>query len=320
MTVRWLRHILTATALLAATACSTAEYGKPINDFAAATAEAETVLAELNTQLVEGYGAVLENNILSGRGLVEAKAGDCLAVGSTRCRLEIFTRDGERRFYPPEPPLAPMALLMAQINKYAANLKALVEADTAKQVEGQVNAALGSVQNLAETVVKAGGEASPPVPQFATPVGSAVNWVVGHYVDSVKYKGLQDATAAAKSPVRNAAKLFGVTSGFASRIARADLAADATRATTTFDGDKSKASLAALVQTAAKYDAFLTAGPQQMFQDMAAAHDALADSLQNQELSFGAAVGRIETFAAEAKKLAKIVKDLRAVVPAKPGG
>ena len=75
------RQFLAATMLLAATACSTADYGKPINDFAAATAEAETVLAELNTQLVEGYGAVLENSVSErAADWSRAKAGDCLAV------------------------------------------------------------------------------------------------------------------------------------------------------------------------------------------------------------------------------------------------
>lgn len=319
---RRLRQFLAATMLLAATACSTADYGKPVNDFAAATGEATTVLSELNIQLADGYAGVLENSVLKRRGLARAKAGECLAGASTRCRVEIVTTDGQTRPYPPEPPLARMSLLMAQINRYAANLKALLEADTARQAEGHVNAALGSVQSLAQTVVEAGGAGTgASVPQFATSAGAAVNWVVGQYVESVKYEGLQRATAAAKPVIRDAANLFSATAASTGElVVRSDLAEATSLAKDALAADNSKASLAAFAQSAATYDAFLTSGPQQMFQRMAAAHDALAESLQNEDVTFVTAVARIEAFAAEAKKLATILKDLRAVVPAKPGG
>jgi hypothetical protein len=298
-------------------ACSTAEYGKPVKDFAAATSEAETVLAQLNTQLADSYNGVTEKGVLSGKGFVRAKSDDCL-VSSTRCRLEVVDRAGQVKPYPVEPPLAQMALIMAQINKYAANLKSLIEADTASQAEGQVNAALGSVQNLAQTL--AGPEQT--VPKFATPAGAAVNWVVGQYVDHVKFSGLQRATAAAKPVVRDAANLFAKTAALAADAPRADLADETTDAVQAVRSARppSGASLAAAKRSATRYDALLTTAPKQVFQRMAEAHDALAESLQGEGATLVTALARIEAFGDEAKKLAKILKDLHAVTSANPGG
>lgn len=160
------RQVMASTMLLAASACSTADYGKPVNDFAAATSEAETVLAQLNTEVTEAYRTILENRILDRRGFLRARDREC-EIASQRCRLLIVDIADEKKTepFPPEPPLVQMTLVMAEIGKYAANLKALLEADTAKQVEGQVNAALGSVQNLAQTVADARGGTAANVPQ-----------------------------------------------------------------------------------------------------------------------------------------------------------
>jgi hypothetical protein len=312
---RRLGFLHVAAALLLA-ACSTAEYGKPVNDFAAATGEAETVLAQLNSQVTQAYGTVLESSILNRRGFVRAQEGDCLTA-SGRCRLVIVGRDGKTEPYPPVPPLAKMSLVMAQISRYAANLKALVEADTAKQAETNVNAALASVQNLAETISGLNGPPAQPVPQFATPAGEAINWVVGQYVDHVKFAGLQRATAAAKPVVRDAGSLFVTASTFATDVPKADLADEVSRTSDAFRSSPSKSTLTAMAQSAARYDALLTATPPQLFQRMVAAHDALADSLQGQNLSLVDAIARIEAFGVEAKKLAAILKDIQAVVPAK---
>ena len=307
---------------LTAAACSTADYSKPVNDFAAATGEAEKALTELNTQVTEAYSEVLENSILNRRVFLKADADNC-DTRSQRCRLimidengnTIVDDNGNPETYPPEPPLALMTQLMSEVDAYAANLKALIEADTAEQVATQVNAALGSIQNLAETVAKANPGAGAPasVPQFATPVGAAVNWVVGQYVESVKFRGLQRATEAAKPVVRNAANIFTITSDFISDAPRTDLAEEVRVAADAFRNAGDESSLKRYVQAAAKYDALLTSTPPNLFKSMGDAHDALAESLQGGGLTLGTAIARIEAFAAEAEKLAKILQDLRAI-------
>jgi hypothetical protein len=302
------------------TACSTADYSKPVNDFAAATSDAQTALSQLNTQVTEAYGAVLETSIIKRRVFLKFADNECL-VPSERCRLIVQSASGKTEPYPPQPPLAQMSLVMAEISKYAANLKALVEADTAQQAEGQVNAALGSIQNLAQTVADAhnGGTAT-SVPQFATPVGAAVNWVIGQYVEHVKFRGLQRATETAKPVIRDAANLFSAVSSFVSDVPKSELAEEVSSALDAFRATGNEANLDKLAQSAAKYDALLTSAPPQLFQHMAAAHDALADSLQNKDVTFSTVVARIEAFGAEAKNLATILNNLRAISPAKKEG
>jgi hypothetical protein len=303
---------------LATAACSTGDYSKPIDDFAAATTDAKQALSDLNTQVTDAYRGVLDAAILKGDLLLRQKGGEC-TVGSPRCRLTLVDADGvEREVYPPEPPLTRMTLLMTEVDHYAANLKALLEADTAEKVEAQVNAALGSVQNLAETVSKLRAEEGAPpseIPQFATPVGEAVNWVLGKYIDRVKYRGLQRATDAAKPVIRQAADLFSTVSDVVTDVPSSALANEVSMGQDALRLNPSQAAITSYAQSAARYDALLTAGPTQVFQKMGDAHDALADSLQSTDFNLATASAKIQAFAAEAEQLAKILKELRAIVP-----
>jgi len=309
---------IAALLMLAPAACSTTDYSKPVNDFAAATGNAEAALADLNADVTEAYKGVLDRSILDADTFLQLAEDECL-VGSQRCRLEIVSFEtGEKEPYPPAPPLARMSLLMAEISRYAANLKALLEADTASKVAVNVNAALGSVENLAGTVAKASaapGTAPAAVPAFATPVGAGVNWIVGQYIESVKYQGLKHATKVAKPVVHDAANLFATAASFVSDVPRVRLAKEVRVARDAFRDSPTAANLDKLAEAAAKYDALLTSTPPDLFRSLGDAHDALADSLQGGAVTFSTALGKIEAFAAEAKKLAKILKDIRAILP-----
>ena len=298
--------------------CSTTDYSDPVNDFAAATANAKTALSDLNTQVTDAYRGVLDEAILKGDVLLKPRRGECL-TSSERCQLVIVDMSGtELEPYPPQPPLTRMTGLMSEIDRYAANLKALLEADTAQKVETQVNAALGSVQNLATTVSKLQAEEGAPpaeVPQFATPTGEAVNWVLGKYIERVKYRGLQRATAAAKPVIRDAADLFTTTSAIIADVPNNTLAQEVTTGQTAMLTNRSQNAITSLAQSAARYDALLTAGPSTVFERMGDAHDALADSLNDESFNLATAIARIEAFAAEAEQLAKILRELRAIVP-----
>lgn len=294
-------------------ACSTADYQKPIDDFAAATSDANASLAQLNDQVTDAYKAVLDRSVIEGKMFIKMADANCQTT-SERCQLIVLANEGDDgEPYPPQPPLTNMTLVMSGIASYAQNLKNLLAADTASQVETQVNAALASVQNLAATVATAEGQPAGSVPAFATPVGAAVNWVVGKYVDHVKEDGLQAATAAAKPVIRQAADLFATTATFVSDVPRSELAEDVSKALDDFRANGNASTLAALASSAARYDQLLVSAPPQLFERLGAAHDALADALQDQDVTPADAIARIEAFATEAQKLAKILKDLKAV-------
>jgi len=307
--------VVTGIVILTTVACSTVDYSKPVDDFTAATKEAETVLSQLNRQVTDAYAEILRDNIASGDALVRISQDDC-QTDSARCRLVIVYRDGEEEPYPPEPALKQMTLVMGAISTYAVNLKSLLDADTAKKVESQVNAAMGSIQNLAQTVSKINkkeGTEEGKVPEFATPIGEAVNWLAGQYVERVKFRGLQQATEAAKPVVRKAADLFEDTASFASDVPRATLAEEVSTANDTFRSRGNKSNLNSFAKSAAKYDALLLSTPSSLFERLGAAHDALANKLEGQPLSFASVTAQIEAFAAEAKQLAKILKNIKAI-------
>ena len=311
------RGLAALSCALLMAACSTADYSRPVSDFAAATSASKAALADLNAQVTQAYRGVLDTSIIRGDVLLQQKSGDC-QVGSTRCRLVLVDKDrNEVEPYTPQPPLANMALVMSEIDSYAGNLKALLEADTTQQVKAQVNAALGSIEHLATTVasIDAAGGPAPQIPSFATPVGEAVNWVVGQYVEHVKLEGLRQATAAAQPVVRQAADLFTAAATFASDVPKIELANNVSSAQEAIRSDRSQGSITSYADTAAKYDALLTSSAPDLFQRMGDAHDALAQSLQDKELTLATAYARIQAFAAEAEKLAKILQDLRALAP-----
>lgn len=303
-----------ATAAIVVTigACTTADYDKPIGDFAATTRDAARALDQLDTQVTETYAAIVRRRALAGRVFVRRKSGDCL-VTSGRCRLVVVDREGKEEALSPDPALAQMVLVMRRIGVYAENLRALLDADTAATVAARVNAALGSVQSLAETVARiragGGGEAA-EVADFATPVGAAANWLVGQYVARVKLRGLRRATGAAQPVIRDATALFETTAGVVADVPKAALAEDVSKSMDAFRSDRSDGRLDRLLRSAAAYDRLLLSRPPVLFKRLREAHDLLADKLNGEPVSFASLTARMQDFADQAGQLAKILKDL----------
>lgn len=320
-------RLMVLSCVLAVAACSTADYTQSIDNFAVATADASKALDELNTQVTERYKGILDDAIRNREVLLtdlpSADGDPDCTFSAARCRLALVGQDGVAiEPYPPEPPLVNMSLLMGQISAYASNLQALLRADTAQKAAADVNAALGSIQNLATTVsnlqAEQNGEPA-DVPQFATPTGAAVNWVLGKYIETVKFKGLQHATAAAKPVIEDAAGLFHDVATFASDTPKMEMENQVDAARKALQRDPSQANIDAYTRVAGTFDKLLISSPPDLFDKMAKAHDALADSLQGEEVSLATANARIEAFAAEAEQLAKILKDLRALADGQEG-
>jgi hypothetical protein len=293
--------------LVGITACSVTDYQQPITTFAGATRNAETALSTLNTEVTSAYTALLRERALSGAALVEVVPDDCLA-SSAQCRLDLLARDGQTQPLTPPPALRNMVALMGSITAYADNLVALVSADTGAAVATNVNATIGTVENLADTVEKAGG-AKPTVDlsAYATPAGEAVAWIVGQYVASVKLDGLRRATSDAQPVIAAATGVFEKAADEAAQVPRATMSVDVNQQLTAFQTNRSQGNLEKLIQSAGQFNAFLEARPADVFSKMNAAHEALTEQLQG-NASLAEAIARIEAFASEAQRLAEIAK------------
>jgi hypothetical protein len=293
--------------------CDATSYKEPVSSFATGTTAAQSALIEINRQATSGVADIYRDQAVKGQAFLGHKDGDC-TVNAQRCRLTVTIRSQEREV-PPESPLRNTIALMGRVAVYAQGLDAIVTANTAEEVASSVNSALGSAQDLAELVAKLQGQApgSATVPEFATPVGEAVNWVLGTYIEHVKLDGLRRATHDANPIIKEAAKVAGAEAGIAGDIQRRGFADTVTARFQAFDESKSAASYDELVAAATAYDNFLTSAPSDVFQKMATAHEALTNSLNDKNLSLADAMAKIKSFQTQAETLWRIAKDLAAI-------
>ena len=316
VSLRFTRAVPFGLFLGALSGCSATDYTPAVTTFAEATTAAETALVGLNQSVTEQYKASLEQQALTNLGLaVKARQNEC-EFGSTRCRVVIFdpTVEGSEQLYPPEPLLNNMVAVMGNIRAYAQSLAALLADDSAAKAEANVNAALGSIESLAGTLAKEDGKGTPTIPSFATPVGAAVNWLIGQYANQVKLEGLKSATRHADPTIQRASELFAIASFIGSDPQRTDLTKDFRKKIIAYSRDRaSQPKLATAVNVAATYDRFLVSGPSVTFTKMGEAHAALTEALNNPDFSLPEMFRKIEAFAAEAEKLSKIVNDLAAL-------
>lgn len=306
---------LVAVLVLGVSACSVTDYQQPITTFAGATRNAETALGTLNSEVTSSYTALLSDRAVSGEALVGVVPGDCLA-SSAQCRLELTARDGQTQSLTPPQALHNMVALMGSISAYANNLVALVSADTAAAVATNVNATIGSIENLANTVEQTGGtKPAVDLSAYETPAGDAVAWIVGQYAASVKRDGLRRATSDAQPVIAAAAGVFAKAAEVAAQVPRATMSERVNQQLTTFQASRSQANLDKLIQGAGQFNTFLEAKPADVFAGMSTAHEALTRELQG-KASLAEAIARIETFAAEAQRLADVAKAFAAAAQA----
>ena len=306
---RW--KLVGLTVVLFAGGCAVPDYKEPLNEFAKATENAETALGELNSHVTSAYSEQIRAAALNGNVLVRFKKDSCL-TGSERCELSVLRRDGSTEPLTPDPALRRMISLMSGIRAYSKGLADIANSETATATAVHVNATVGSIGALAETVAKhsAGPKTKVDFQEYATPIGELVNWVVGNYVARVKIDGLRRATRDAKPVVAEAGKLFETAAGVAAFIPRQSMAEAVSVRRDAFDANPTEANLDRLLQSAAAYDQWLVAKPSGVFGSLVAAHNALADKLQAKEVSLATVIAEIKAFAAEVKAVSAILKSI----------
>jgi hypothetical protein len=214
-------------------------------------------------------------------------------------------------------------LLMNSIRSYADGLAAIVNADTASQVTTQVSATIASVKSLATTVAKLGGPDSTSLVKlgdYATPVGNLFSWGAGQYIAKLQLEGLRRATADARPVLSGAAELFETISNEASFPTRALLAEEVRQRTDALRTNLNQRNVEELAASAARYDRVLLGGPAPVFRQLRQSHDALIGKIQDENVTLAEVIERIQAFAAEAQKLAAVVKEIEAIGKKKAEG
>lgn len=308
------RTTIIVAALAIVSACSVTDYKPAIAKFSQATEDSERALVGLDQEVRDIRAARLRAGVLAGGGIdVQMASGEC-DDNSTRCRLAVVDGGNQIGFLVPESPIPNILIVMSQIRSYANNLSALINADTAAKASASVNAALGSIEGLAKTLHDIDStKGKKNFTEFATPVGQATTWLIGQYVAGVKLKGLKRATEEADGTIADAARVFQVVGNYVTSSVKRRLSDDVLRVEGEFDGSSTPRNLDRFIQSAAGYDELLRASAADVFASMAIAHHALTQRLQNNKLSLASALGKIEAFAMEAERLARIIEGLRAI-------
>lgn len=304
--------ILGLIAAVAVSGCSVASYERPVDDFAAATEDAQAALVALNDEVTDAYAAELRRRVLSGDGFVGFQSRDC-QIGSQRCRLVVRGHDDGEATLTPDPALRRTLVLMRGINSYAQGLAAIVAADTPEAIAGRVDQTVASVDNLATKIADLGGDDDTPsvdTTPYTTAVGGFVGWAAAQYVNHRKVDALRRATADSKGVVAQAAALFTQSADVAGVVSRKPMAEMVTRRLDAFDDHPTAGNLDRLIKSAAAYDRLLVARPPRIFQRLATAHGALVEKLQGEEISFVVVFARIEAFKDDAETLAALLRDL----------
>jgi hypothetical protein len=308
------RPLIVVTLCVATSACSVANYKKPIEDFTQATKDTAEALEGLDKQVRDGYTDLLRRRVLARTLQLGMTEQEC-QTESERCRLIVRDETKNSQPYLQESVMPKILILMASIRQYADHLAAIVNADTASQVTTQVTATVVSLGNLAGTIAKLGGAdntASVKLADYATPVGNLANWLAGQYIGGIQLEGLRRATVDARPVLAGAVEIFDAAATAAARVPRAQMAEEVRTRMDALRAQLSERSVEEVVQAALRYDKVLVAKPSAVFERLVSSHDALVAKIQDENVTLADVVARIEIFATEAKSLMAIVKELQA--------
>lgn len=314
---------LAALALSILAACSVTDYQKPIGDMAAAVDQSVATIDRLDKRITAIRNEQWRNQIAAGDALL-LDVEDACSQGAPGCWLEVhyFEKDKETgeeiekaaRF--PAASMIPKAQAgLVGLKLYVANLRAMIDADTADKVAASANAALGSLKNI-ETTIREPGDPSPgPVAKFGKPTVGAVNWLIGQYVDHVKVRALKRATGRAQPVVVKLAGLYDAISEAEAAFDLGKASADFVNQQEAYDeitdtaGARPDArAIGQYVLAAKKYDQALRASSARPLKAFAEAHATLTDQLHG-KISLPEALAAIERFVVKAKEFEQIVDE-----------
>jgi hypothetical protein len=304
---------LGAAVLLAA--CGTGDYQKPVQTFAEATATAQKSLDGYVDALTAKVAEIRTKEAIANPGKVQIKsADDCIAESTEKhCRIIFLNSKGQEKELPPADPIPKIRGLVGEIKAYADSLEAIATSDSASKAEASLASANGSLQNLAKLIEQKGTN----LEAFAEPAASAAGWIVGAYTDHVRLEALRTATRNADGLIDASVKVFEKAAITAEVAVNTGLSETVSTGIEEFGKSPSDSNLRNLIEAAQAMDSVLTAAPDKVFRNLAAAHHELTKALNSKEMNLQSAFEQMNALKSEADKLEKIVSAFVAATKAK---
>jgi hypothetical protein len=295
------------------TACSTAsDYQKPITAFSQATDGAKQALAALDERLAEQLQALRRAEAVASPNRVRFPDDEC-ATSTAGCTLLLYPESGDAK---PRPLTYTTAVpnqiqVMHEVSLYAKGLQDITTADATPGIKAGFDSAMAAATSLASILQP---QFAPAVSALSVPVTQAAVWLFGEYQESVKLRALRAATAAMDPILQEAVRVFAKTSEFAALEDQQILVGQFDSRMEAFENAPSEQALAQLADAATQLDRLLAVRPDQMFEELGLAHQALTEALASDEITFAQALLHIERLATKAEELTQIAESFKAAV------
>lgn len=319
-------RVLAVAAGVLLSACTIDDYRQPIDKLGTALATASASVGQLDQNTIKAQNDAWDAKLNLGDPSVAdlEPAADSCRPDSPGCKLRIVvdscnikpdgSEDLNRCYVYPSQSLVSTSLrAVKHLNAYVVGLQAITVADTATGVTASANSALGSAQALAASFGNT--DLSGQIKDYSTPIGAGVGWVVGLYVDIVKFRALRTATAEAHPAVEGLSQYVSAVAEVASNL-EAEKPLEAFRkAQRAYERDENgnAAIRAAYVKAAADYNRVLVAKASQPLKAFAEAHEKLKMQLNGEGgISLTDAHAAIQSFAVRAEEFKGIVSQFEA--------
>lgn len=296
-----LRYFCAAVVIVAVAACSTDRLADPIDKFAAATTQADQALGKYDAALVARLTERARTIALANRSSVDFE-GKCATTQETKipgCHL-VVTDKGRTRQLAPDAALPQHLALSRKLSDYAKNLAAITRAGDKTGIQASVNATKNSLVNIATTVDPTANTA------IASPAADAANWLIGQYIDYLKFDALKNATSTAEPLVQKSRVFLGQIAATARNDQIGVISNRTITAMQKFNQSGSPGDLDVLQRSTVEYDAVLRSPESGGFDAFAAAHHSLYRALNEGPQDFTEFFARVEDLERQASELVKI--------------
>jgi hypothetical protein len=300
-----------AIALLTLTACAPTSYQKAVTGFSRVAASTDDSYQQLGQQIVAFRRNFLVEQIAATNAPVITKtdAMDCLNETSAHCRLAA-TVNGFPFQLTGSSDVDEFLTFSSNMRTYGQALEAIAQAGDQQAVSDALADAEKGVRGIAALL---GPDAQAKVDPLAAPVVAATDWVIGEYINTVKWKAIHNATQSMQGTLAQAEPLFRQWDETWRTLTLVQLTQSLRDAQVRYAKAPGDASAVQAYMTAAeRLDASLTAKPQSAMSALVTAHKQLTLAVDGVPGSLDEAMKDLSAVWQELAKIQTIVKSFKA--------
>lgn len=274
--------------------CVSGNYAKAVGDFSTTVQKSRAAFDDVNQQSMK-----LEDRRIYLRAIEEP--GE-LKFGNHSClrRSEGCTLLFKGRQVPSKDVVENVSELFADFSGYAKGLGDIANSTARADVDKAMSSIQTNLKQLA-TAAKMTG----PTLNYVDPVIGLLGWVVGTYLDQVRYDAIKEAVTKADPIISQASEIFAQTSSVLLSDMRNALVKEVGERRREFREKKTRESYDALLDTTRTFDAVLKLDPEKQILKLGTAHSELKKAFDKGD--FGSVIENLDAWQRELDQVGKII-------------